>query len=270
MENLVGVQPIIDIITLILQSAFLKPYHPLSLLFISKPESAKTTSILQFKNLDFVYYVNEITAKTMIDLIFPLARKMNVRCILIPDILNCIEKQLTTRQQFLNTVKALIEEGIDKIHTFQKHYEIEPYEEPIRMGIITAITTENYQQTKKYLRKIGLLSRFVPFSFRYPSDLLKRIFQAIEGGEVIEGMTIKTIIKEDKEIKGDIELFKEFEMISRDLGRQYSGYGIRIQRNLQNLAKANAMLNGRDTVIKEDIDKVVTLSRWINYNMNYL
>lgn len=270
MGALVGIQPVIDIITLTLQSAFLKPFQPVSLLLIGKPESAKTTSINQFKDLDFVYYINEITAKMLIDIIFPLLRTKAIRYVLVPDILNCIEKQRATRQQFLNTVKALIEEGMDRIHTYQKHYEIKSDEEPVRMGMITAITSADYKSTRKYMKRIGLLSRFVPFSFDYPPDMLQRIFHAIEGDETLEDIKIQKIIREEKEIGGDITLFRAFESSCYVLGKQYSAFGLRIQRNMQNLARANAMLNGRDKVEKEDIDKIIFLSRWINYKMNFL
>jgi len=44
----------------------------------------------------------------------------------------------------------------------------------------------------------------------------------------------------------------------------------RIQRDLQTLAKANAMLNDRDEVTEEDIDKVIELTNLINYKFNPL
>lgn len=53
--DLVGIQPLIDIVTLTLQTAFVKDkvdgYRPASLLFIAKPESGKTTTLTKFHDL---------------------------------------------------------------------------------------------------------------------------------------------------------------------------------------------------------------------------
>ena len=70
------------------------------------------------------------------------------------------------------------------------------------------------------------------------------------------------------EVTDNGELFKDFEMISRDLGKQSGAYGFRMQKNLQRLAKANALANDRTYVIENDIKKVIHLSNWINYDFN--
>jgi hypothetical protein len=72
------------------------------------------------------------------------------------------------------------------------------------------------------------------------------------------------------EIKGNPELFSQFELIASKIGQEIGGYGFRVLRSLQTLAKANALLNDRTEVNQEDIDKIVYLSNWINYRLNPL
>ena len=72
------------------------------------------------------------------------------------------------------------------------------------------------------------------------------------------------------EIKGNSELFKELEIISQTIGSEAGGYGLRMQKSLQSLAMANALLHGRREVTKEDIDKILYLGNWMNYNFNPL
>jgi len=268
--GLIGIQPLIDIVTLSLQSVFLKnEKNGVSLLLIGKPETAKTSTIFTFNNLDFVAYYDEITQKKLIDEFLPLVKAGQKRTLLIPDIINCIEKQKPTREQFLNTIKSGIDDtGIVQISTYYK--QVYKLIEGLRFNIITAITVDNYKKLEKYLKNTGLLSRFVPFSYDYPIDKVKKIFNYIEGSEVSDEVQIKEIVKEETEIPSNPNLFKEFEIISTKLGSQYSGFGLRAQINFQRLAKANALLNRRKEITHEDIEKVLHLSNWINFDFNPL
>jgi hypothetical protein len=267
-KELVGIQPLIDICALTLQSAYIKPYKPISLLIISKPESAKTSAILKFSKEKEIFFTNEVTAKLLLDNILPLAERKEIKHILIPDLLNCIEKQKSTRQQFLNTIKSLIEEGLSSVLTYHKKFVAT--KEAVKCGLITAITTTDFQKTRKYLESIGLLSRFIPFTYDYPTSKLKYIFDVIQEKEISKekGVTIPKINKTLKSIKGKYELFKQLEIVSIKLGQEYSAYGIRAQENLQRLAKANALLNKREEIKQEDITKIIELSNWINFKFN--
>ena len=270
--NLVGVQPLVDIISLSLQSTFVKnEKNGVSLILISRPETAKTSTIFYFSNLDFVSYYDEVTQKKLMDEFLPLAKQRQKRTLLIPDLINCIEKQKSTRNQFLNILKSGTDDnGIIRISTFHKQLAFLKLFEGIRFNVITAITTPNFLQIKRSIVNTGLLSRFLPFSYDYPIDKLRLIFNAIETGTANGDITIPKITKKDVAIKSDAELFKQFEMLSTELGRHYNGFGIRAQTNLQRLAKANALLNHRNSINQDDITKVLHLGKWINYSFNPL
>jgi len=283
MKNLIEIQPLIDILQLTLQTAYLKPYNPNSLLVIAKPESAKTQAIMQTSNKEnFVYYTNEMTAKMLIDEVLEKAKDKKIRFLCIPDILNCIEKQKSSREQFFNLIKSVIEEGITNIQTYFKRIESK---QPIKIGLITAITTTSFSSIisremrgrvllqekgiRKYLEETGILSRFIPFSYDYPIDKVKKIFNSIEGLETEQkGVKFKPISKKEEIIKSSFDMNRQLEPISFKLGQQYKAYGIRTQERLQNLAKANAKINNRKEVTQEDINKILELSKWINFDFN--
>jgi hypothetical protein len=270
---LIGVQPLIDILALSLQSVFVKnEKNGVSLLLIAKPEAAKTSSIFKYNNLDFVSYYDEITQKKMIDEFFPLVRTGQKRTLLIPDLINCIEKQKSTRDQFLNMIKSGIDDtGIIQISTYHKQLHYMKIIEGVKFNLITAITTSNYKSVEKYLKDTGILSRFIPFSYDYPISLVKNVFGYIEGDTpTFPEAAMPKLRKRSVKIDNSPELFKNFEIVSIKVGMQYSGYGIRAQQSLQRLAKANAIMNDRDTVTEEDIRKILQLSNWINFNFNSL
>jgi len=264
---LIEVEPLKEIIELSIQANFLKPFIPINLLLIAKPETAKTTILSLTSKKDFVYYTNEITAKMLIEQVLPLAQRKEIKCLVIPDLLNCIEKQKATRQQFLNFIKSAIEEGITQIQTYHKRFISE---EPVKFSLLTAITTVDFRKVRNYLENIGLLSRFIPFSYDYPISKVKKILDFIESESQNSNKIELKIKKQIKTIAGDKGLFKELELISTKLANQYSGFGFRTQIRLQQLAKANAYLNDRDKVTREDIEKIFKLSNWINFDFNPL
>jgi len=281
-SKMVGTQPLIDIVSLTLQSAFvgdrLDGYRPASLMLIAKPESGKTSSISQFKKLRFVKYIDEITVKTLIDNIFPTIRSGETKFILIPDILNCVEKSTYTRQPLLNTLKSLVDEGVTEILTPHKRYEFGGT--PIKAGLISAITRSSlYALQGRYslfqdIKRMGFMSRMIPFSYEYPINKVINIFRYIEGGAPPKDETITIpkikVRKKIVEYEPDPNLFSDLRTISTKLGGISDAYGIRCQKNLQKLCYANALMNGRKTVDRDDVDRVIQLAKWMNFDFNSL
>lgn len=278
--DVVGIQPIIDVVALALETAFVKDdvdgYRPASLLLIAKPESGKTTTITKFSRLPFIYFTNEVTVKTLVDKVFKSIETKEVRFILVPDILNCVKKSTYTREPLLQTLKSLVDEGVVCIQTPYKDYS---YRSPIKAGLITAITrSELYAHPRRYslysdLQRMGFLSRMIPFSYEYPIDKVVKIFEYIQSGKA-EGYNVtipklRTFRKERK-FQPDKELFKYLEIISRNLASYSDSYGLRVQKNLQKLCYANALMNKRDCVTREDVDRVLYLGRWMNFDFNSL
>jgi len=273
---MIGIQPLIDICSLTLQTAYLKEHNGVSLLLIASPETAKTTTIFNFNNLDFVSYYDEITAKKLIDEFLPMCKLKQKRTLLIPDLINCIDKQKSTRNQFLNILKSGIDDiGITKIETYHKHLDIKEiayhqYFSGVRFNMVSAITSNSFSAVQKRMKATGLLSRFLPFSYDYPINKVTKIFDFLEKENTDNDFFIPKIVKRETAIQGNSALFSEFRLISSKLGEFYGGYGFRCQKSLQRLAKANALMNGRKEVIEEDIQKILELSRWINYDFNSL
>jgi hypothetical protein len=279
-NELIDVQALIDMVSLTLQTAFVKDtidgYRPASLLLIAKPESAKTRTIQKFKPLSFVYYTDEITVKILVDRVLKKIESKETRFILIPDILNSIKKQTYTREPLIQTFKSLVDEGITRIETYHKEYLTKT---PCKGGLITAITrSELYADAGRYslfsdLKRYGFLSRMIPFSYEYPIDKLDKIFSYVMSGNS-EGKSVLVpkirVFKKEKLYEPKLEHFHRLRPISEKLSSYSDSYGIRVQKNLQKLCYANALLNKRNYVDKMDVDKVLYLGRWMNFDFNPL
>jgi hypothetical protein len=278
---LLEVEPIIDIIKLTLQTGYLKHLEtPVNLLLIAKPESAKTATMAMFK-IKGTYTTNNITQAVIVAKILAMIENQGLKHLIIPDILNAIEKDYTTKKGFLNMMKTLIEEGITSLDTFNMRTN-KVYNPPIKCGLITAITSDSYYgqynpQTqrfengiKHYWKTIGLLSRFIPFSYEYEMLKIRKIFQFIEKEDYTKPQSKQTIKRTMTDVKGNPELFQQFEISSMTIGKEISGYGLRVQRSFQALAKANALLNDGKEVAQKDIDKILKLGNWMNFRFNPL
>ena len=269
---LVGIQPVLDIVALTLQTSFIEnEKNGTSLLLVAKPEAAKTSTIFEFRSLDFVSYYDEVTQKKLMDEFLPQVKQGDVKTLLVPDLINCIEKQKSTRDQFLSIIKTGIDDaGIIRISTYHKQLYYMGLSEGLRFNMVTAITTDNFRKIRKYLDSTGLLSRFVPFTYDYPIDKLQEIFRIIEGNRKQKAVILPSIKKKMVVVPHNPHLFRELELVSSRIGSEYSGYGIRSQISLQRLAKASAVLDGRTTVKKKDIERIIHLSKWMNFAFNPL
>lgn len=279
--GLLDIEPLKNIIKLTLQTGYLKNTEtPVNLLLIAKPESGKTAAMSLFK-IKGTFTTNNITQAIIVQKIFPMIENQGLKHLIIPDILNVIQKDRTTRQGFLNLIKSLMEEGITSLDTFHIRTN-KVYDPPIKCGLITAITSDNFngyydpkrQQfrggAKEIWKSMGLLSRFIPFSYQYEISKISKIFNFIEKEEERGSAGKEKIRRTVVDVKGNAELFEKLEAASLRLGDKMGAYGFRLQRSLQYLAKANAILNNRTEVTQDDIDAVLYLANWMNYRYNPL
>jgi len=279
--NLLEIEPLIDIIKLTLQTGYVKNTEaPVNLLLIAKPEHVKTKSMSLFK-LKGTFTTNNITQAVVVSKILPMIENERLKHLIIPDLLNTIEKDYTTRQGFLNLMKSLMEEGITSLDTFNVRTH-KVYNPPIKCGLITGITSEGFvgfydEFQKRHVggvkyqwRSMGLLSRFIPFSYEYELTKISRIFKFIEREENQNSMPKQKIKRSNVDVKGNPDLFSQLERLSGKIGEETGGYGLRVQRSLQTLTKANAVLNDRTEVTQEDIEKIMRLGNWMNYRFNPL
>lgn len=278
--SLVDVQPLVDIVALTLQTAFVTDnvdgYRPASLLLIAKPESGKTTTMKEFDLLPFIYYSDEISVKPLIDKVFPKIQTKEYRFIMTSDILNSIKKQATTKEPLIQTLKSLVDEGVKKIDTYHKYYT---FETPIKAGLICGITrSEFYAKQERYsfysdFKRYGFLSRLIPFTYEYPIDRLDKIFRYVMSGNTEDSNVVVPKIRQfrrEKHYELNEGLFSRLQRVSIELAQYSDSYGIRVQKNLQKLCYADALLNKRDSVAGEDVDKILYLSRWMNFDFNPL
>ena len=274
---LIEIQPLVDIAALALQSVFVSNEpNGINLIIISSPETAKTSTLFQFANLNFVAYYDEITQKKILDEFLPQVKLGQKKVMLIPDFINCIDKQKATREQFLSVIKSGIDDtGIMKIETYHKHFDLREIAlqkeiAGVKFTITTAITGTSFKLIKRKLVETGLLSRFIPFTYNYPLNKVTKIFNMLETEKSENNVNIPKIKQRETEITADPEHIRKFEIFATKLGEQYGGFGIRALIMFRRMLKASALLHNRKHTTEKDVEYVMNLTKWINFDFNPL
>jgi hypothetical protein len=267
---MIEIEPLEKILLLTLQSPYIKENErAVSLLIVADAEHGKTQAI--FKNVKKlipskrIYYANNLTAKYIERNLLRDIIDGRIRHIIIPDFLNAIERGQATRKLFINFTKSLIDEGI--IHVADAYGQFS-HTAPVTCGMITAITKGNLKQNFFEWRNIGFLSRFIPFSYKYELNkimkIIDNIFLDCENGIIKNKLKFK-----EASIADGID-YAQLKTLAITTGRSIEGIGIRMYKNLVFLARANAYLNGRTKTTKEDVEEIMRLSTWLNYEYNSL
>jgi hypothetical protein len=268
---MIDIEPLEKIIALALQSAYVNNNEKaVSLLLLADAEHGKTEALNKATNQLFkskkIFYSNNITAKYVEKNLMHSIEKGEIRHIVIPDILNCIERGRSTRKLFLNFMKSLIEEGI--VHIADAYGDFKA-EHKVRCGLITAITKNNMKENFFEWRNIGFLSRVVTFSYSYNFAKVIKIIDSFLK-ETGSEPSIYKISTTDETIADSEELYSPLKTFALTEARKIEGLGLRLYKNLIYLARSNAKLNKRKKVTPEDITEILRLTAWINLNYNAL
>jgi hypothetical protein len=252
-----------EVYSCVIWTGWLKGEKPVSLLIIAEPEEGKTTLLNKSKSAKGLVYLTDATAYGIARM---LEEKKNlgemVNHIIIPDLLSPLSKQKSTVDTFLSFINPLIEEGITYIRTASITLKYD-----FQCGVITAVTKGKWSQHKKVWNDIGFMSRFVPVSYGYSMGSVQKILQSsAEKGYRSEGKFDFDFPKEKVEIELDKDLAEKLIPISTALGAKLGTHGIRLQKNLQTMMMAHALMNGRTKTIQEDLDSMIKFSDYINFD----
>ncbi len=264
MEDL---QPLVDMITLTLYTAYVKDAKANSLLIIAKPESGKTEAMKKFIANKNVAYISDATAFGIERDYIPKIETGEIRHIIIPDLLKPLSRKESTVKTFITMMNALIEEGIASVATYASHRVSDKH---VKCGIITAITDQELRDQRHSWGRVGFLSRVIPFSYSYSIESVKKIFEYIVGLDYLEEQDIelKRIPKEDRKIKLPHRFAQAILPSTTTIAQASHAYGFRLQKQFQSLLQASALERGRSSVNSKDVDRVLHLMNWVNFDVH--
>lgn len=242
------IEKIEKIINLVLASAYVKNQEPLSLILLAPAGQSKTHFLLQ-KCTKYSHISSDLSFAGLIKI---LKMKPIKKHIIIPDFIKITQKKKSTSENLLGILNNFLEEGVYSINLGN----IETLDFKGRKGgIITATTKSSYAQNKKNWIGMGFQDRLIVVSYQYSSETIKKI-QAILNNENHKKIKPKLLKLKSRVIETEPRLNSLFNIPSGD--------NLRRLRQLQNLAKCNALVNNRSKVIEEDIYQILDLLEIIN------
>jgi hypothetical protein len=257
-------------ITLTLYTAYLRNVQkPNSLLIIAKPESGKTEMMKKFILNKNIAYLSDVTAFGIERDYLPKIEAGEIRHLIIPDLLKPLSRKESTVKTFITLMNALIEEGVSSVSTYATR---RTSEKQVKCGVITAITGEELSDQRHNWGRIGFLSRIVPFSYSYGIETVRKVFDSILGLDYLAeyDIELKRIPKQDKEIKLPKKYAQAILPSTTTIAQAQETYGFRLQKQFQALMQASALERGRKAVGSADVDRVLHLMNWVNFNENQI
>jgi len=214
-----------------------------------------------------IAYLSDVTAFGIERDYLPRIETGEIRHIIIPDLLKPLSRKESTVKTFITMMNGLVEEGIASVSTYATRRLSDKH---VKCGIITAITGEELSDQRHNWGRIGFLSRIVPFSYSYSIETVKKVFDSILGLEYMKecDIRLKHIPKQDKTIKLPRKYAQAILPSTTAIAQAQETYGFRLQKQFQALLQASALDKGRNSVNSRDVERVLHLMNWVNFDEN--
>jgi len=249
------------LIKLALYTGYIKGEKPVSLLITASVESGKTELVKKFSNNKGIVYLTDCTAYGITKNFLPELELGKIKHIIIPDLIVPLSKQKATVKSFISFLNAIIEEGVVEIQT----YAISMKKENIRCGIITTIARKELNDSRHRWSSMGFISRILPVSYSYSQDTVMKILDSIARREYYNEEKQKLKFpKKEKHIKLPVDIAKELIPFSEQFGKAEQVYGFRLQKQLQVLLEASALMDDRKVVTIDDVNILKKLLEFVN------
>lgn len=249
--------PSINLLEKVIKLAYLSDYitnaEPINLFLISYPESSKSYYILKYKTKN-----SEIlTDLTFNGLLSLLNSNPRLNRLIIPDFLKLTEKNKNTKNNIIMLLNAFLEEGVFKIKNGSNTIDFKGK----RGCLITATTIYSFRQNFKAWQGIGLLSRFLIFTYQYTDENKLKILKSIIEKTKREDKTTLIKLKKTK-IEPNNELNDYLIFLSDKSPRKL--------RLLKSLLYSLTLNNNKKKPTMQEIEELKELNKYFNLNFNFL
>lgn len=260
-------RPTVEFLNLVLQSAFTPNCKILSSLLVTMPSLGKSTYLDLTRSLDFVHYTNDVSPKPLLEFLDEVD-KGRKKFLVIPDFINALSHNKNTVDATRSILRSMIEEGFKASDYFGMTRD---YDEPVKAGLLSGITVDKAIENTGRWKSDGFYSRLVPWSYSHSLPTSDSIIQdKLEGATPIKQITFK-IVKNAPDVKIPDSMKDKIKLLAYAMTTErYNGAVYRPLEQVMSLTKCSAVLRDSDTIEIVDIEKIQTLSAWINRQQNQI
>jgi len=280
-----GLGKLEEILSAVICTGYIANDYPLSSVVISNPGNGKSECIKQFSKNNGVRELSDISQKNISQKLVILVQK-GLHHLLIPDFIRLMSHKSETVQATMTMLNQLMEEGIKEDWYYNQ--EIEPQEQNLHCGIISALTPETFADLFVRFHAIGFFSRPLLIWYDYTDTTRQQINDRIHS-QINDFREIKLPKLKDKVVVTNnslkttnavaamseklFELQKDFHVT-----RNYHGYmknfgldettNYRLSKMLWKLLKGIAIMErGNDAIeiLESDLDKLESFFPFIGF-----
>lgn len=257
-------KPITEILKRVVASGYLKNGFPLSALVVAPVGAGKTVALKKVLGKS-ILGLSDCTPYGITKLL-PEIRAKNIKHIIIFDLVEPMSRNRSTVNSLIGFLNSLIEEGIFKIST-----GFMTVNEPLKLGLISSTTSTEIRDKRKGWLGIGFISRMIPISFSYTNVDIIQILENL-AQEKYKDILPEVLNLREKDIKENEEINQMLIPYAQELDTHDSNKPLPFRRinQLKILLSANALINNRKEVTKEDFEWFKSIANWLNYNCNPL
>ena len=274
-----GIEKILMIIELALWTAYVKGEQEVSVLLTATVESGKTMLIMKFSLNSGIVVLTDATAYGIMHDYKQQIIARKIRHIVIPDMIKPMSRGKDTVHSLVAFLNSLVEEGVLRVSTYAESMgapntssaELNIHAVPVKCGLITTLAKSYLLDGRHHWAKMGFMSRMLPVSYSYNPATKMEIHKSIAERKYISDTPIKLgFPTDDVEIKLELPEANQLMNLTNNLtsvqNRTNSEkiYGFRLQKQLQRLAMAAALREGRAIVEQKDVDLLHDLSTYMN------
>lgn len=269
---MIGTRLIEELVQSAALTRYVKNYDRVSLLLLASPESGKTT-ITSTAKCKSVISISIMSGRSIIS---EMATNKELEYIIFND-MTCVKALSTAAVNLLIVVLNQVTQGEHGLIGFAgKPTEVIDRE----IGIIGCIPMEIFREHRSNWKRLGFVSRMLPFAYSYSKPLVAEIKDGIDESGTSPSSQVQSSKKMMKAItkiakRPDVKqilvkMTDEQTALVRTLAdersEQLGQLGIRLLKNYHSLIRAHAILMERKIVNKDDMKFLWDVDRFVSVN----
>jgi len=224
---------------------------PVAGLFVGLPGTGKS-HLLQHNPPDNGIILSDATAAGIEDILQKFQQEEGrLDYIVVTDLVKVMCRK--NSKSFTALMNVGLEEGFTEISTRIMKWKAN--DKPVNIGLVTAITTEEFKLYEKSMMSTGFLSRSLVINF--DPDMEEATQSACEGRK--SKTNIISAGHQRWEITVPIEAANHIKKLATRWAKQLDEAPLRRVNFLRKLSKVVALINNRESVGVDDIDEVMTV-----------
>lgn len=243
-----------------------KEYNPPNIIFIAKSGIGKSRLLATLRYLPFVYYCEDITPKHLRDFL-ELVRQGKKIFLVLPDFNSVISAHgRKTQWTTLSILREGMSDGITNLAAYGMEFDSKF---PVKFGVITAITIDNYSDFRESWKTTGFLNRFIPFSFSHGSITQEQILHSIfykDSVRFIKPRPYNIIRHPSKNIEMDGRLVETLDDTAEALAKVCKATPYRDAIRLTDLLEAFLIIQSESKLTLEHVLQFKKLLKYVNYD----